>query len=309
MEADYWAGKAKAAATTSEHVEQAIAARRERARLIEEKLQESIDKGTIYIDTDGARTGQVNGLAVYESGDYAFGKPARITAKTGVGAAGIINIERESQLSGPTHDKGIFILSGYLRQKYARRQPLVLSASICFEQSYGGIDGDSASSTEVYALLSDLSGLPLQQGIAVTGSVNQQGEVQPIGGVNQKIEGFFETCKARGLTGNQGVMIPESNRGDLMLRREVVEAAEQGMFHIWSVKTIDQGIELLTGRKAGEPDAKGSYPPDTVNGLVMKRLAELADLYHNSEEKRKDNDRKRRPKPRKPEKKVPRPPA
>ncbi len=304
MEADYWAGKAKAKTTTAEHVRQAIAARRERARLIEEKLQEAIDQGQIFIDTTGARVGQVNGLAVYATGEYAFGKPARITAKTGVGSAGIINIEREAQLSGPTHDKGVFILTGYLRQKYARRQPLVLSASICFEQSYGQIDGDSASSTEVYALLSDLAGLPLRQDIAVTGSVNQQGEIQPIGGVNQKIEGFFATCQARGLTGTQGVMIPEANRRDLVLREEVVEAVRQGKFHIWTVRTIDDGIELLTGKPAGKPDARGNYPPDSVNGLVQRRLAELARLYHQAEEKRKANNRRRPTKPRPPERRV-----
>lgn len=304
MEADYWAGKAGAKTTTAEHVRQAIAARRERARLIEEKLQEAIDQGQIFIDTTGARVGQVNGLAVYAAGEYAFGKPARITAKTGVGSAGIINIEREAQLSGPTHDKGVFILTGYLRQKYARRQPLILSASICFEQSYGQIDGDSASSTEVYALLSDLAGLPLRQDIAVTGSVNQQGEIQPIGGVNQKIEGFFATCQARGLTGTQGVLIPEANRRDLVLREEVVEAVRQGKFHIWTVRTIDDGIELLTGKPAGKPDAEGNYPPDSVNGLVQRRLAELARLYHQTEEKRKENNRRRPTKPRQPERRV-----
>ena len=278
-EADYWAGKAGARTVGYEHVHQAETARRERARLYEEKLQESIDKGQIYIDVTGTAVGQVNGLAVYDNGEYAFGKPARITAKTGVGAAGIINIERESQLSGPTHDKGIFILAGYLRHKFAQKRPLVLSASICFEQSYGGVDGDSASSTEIYALLSDLSGLPLRQDIAVTGSLNQDGQVQPIGGINQKIEGFFDTCNARGLTGKQGVMMPKTNLVDLMLRRDVVKAVADGKFHVWAIKTIDEGIELLTGKPAGVADKKGCYPKDSVNGRVMARLVELNDLH------------------------------
>jgi len=247
----------------------------------------------------------VNGLAVYDTGEYAFGIPARITAKTGVGVAGIINIEREAQLSGPTHDKGVYILSGYLRQKFARRQPLVLSASICFEQSYGGVDGDSASSTEVYALLSDLSGLPIRQDLAVTGSVNQQGEVQPIGGVNWKIEGFFEACQARGLTGQQGAIIPKANLPELMLRPDVVAAVKEGKFHVYAVGTIDEGIELLTGVPAGTPDAKGIYAPDTVNGRVMKRLAELVELH---QQFRPDKNNKKKPakKRSKPEKRVPR---
>jgi predicted ATP-dependent protease len=287
-----------------EHVQEAINRRRDRVRLLEVKLQEAIREGTIYIDVTGAKPGQVNGLAVYETGEYAFGIPTRITAKTGVGSAGIINIEREAQLSGPTHDKGVYILSGYLRHKFARRQPLIFSASICFEQSYGGVDGDSASSTEVYALLSDLSGLPIRQDLAVTGSVNQQGEVQPIGGVNWKVEGFFEACRARGLTGQQGVIIPKSNLPELMLRRDVVAAVEDGRFHLYAVSTIDEGIELLTGVTAGTPDAKGNYPADTVNGRVMKRLTELVELYENHQPDRKRRKEKepkpRRPKPRKP---------
>jgi predicted ATP-dependent protease len=251
----------------------------------------------------------VNGLAVYDTGEYAFGIPTRITAKTGVGAAGIINIEREAQLSGPTHDKGVYILSGYLRQKFARRQPLVFSASICFEQSYGGVDGDSASSTEVYALLSDLSGLPIRQDLAVTGSVNQQGEVQPIGGVNWKVEGFFEACRARGLTGKQGVIVPKANLPELMLRADVVQAVKDGKFHIYAVGTVDEGIELLTGVPAGKPDAKGNYPEKTVSGRVMQRLAELAQLYQDfkpdKNNKKKPAKKKKKPKP---EKKVGRKP-
>ncbi len=278
-EADHWAGIAGCTAVGQVHVQEAINRRRDRVRLYEEKLQELINEGTVFIDVTGSVVGQVNGLAVYQTGDYAFGKPVRITARTGVGSAGIINIEREAQLSGPTHDKGVYILSGYLRHKYARNQPLVLSASICFEQSYGGIDGDSASSTEVYALLSDLSGLPIRQDLAVTGSVNQQGQIQPIGGVNWKIEGFFDTCKARGLTGTQGVVIPRANLPELMLRPDVVEACAQGRFHIYAVSTVDEGIALLTGVPAGEPDARGNYPRDSVNGRVIRRLDELARRY------------------------------
>ncbi len=298
-EASYWAGKANAKAVASGHVEQAIEKRRDRVRLYEEKLQEMIDQGTIFIDVTGKAKGQVNGLAVYDTGEYSFGKPTRITAKTGVGSAGIINIEREAQLSGPTHDKGIYILAGYLRNKYAQDQPLILSASVTFEQSYAGVDGDSASSTEVYALLSDLSGLGIRQDLAVTGSVNQNGQIQPIGGVNQKIEGFFYTCKAKGLTGTQGVLIPRANVDDVMLRSEVVEAVAKNRFHVYTVETIDQGIEILTGVKAGKLGKKGNYPSDSVNGQVKKRLSELAGIYKSfqaeKEGEEKEKAKKKRP--------------
>jgi ATP-dependent Lon protease len=230
----------------------------------------------IMIDSDGAVVGQVNGLSVYNLGDYAFGRPSRITAEVAMGKAGIINIEREAELSGPTHNKGVFILAGYLRGKYAQDKPLAMSASICFEQSYGGVDGDSASSTEVYALLSSLAGIPLRQDIAVTGSVNQKGEIQPIGGVNEKIEGFFDVCKAKGVTGRQGVMIPHQNVDDLMLRKDVVKTVEDGKFRIYPVKSIDQGIEILTGVKAGERGEDGSFKEGTVNFLVDEQLKELA---------------------------------
>ncbi|MEM2144410.1 MAG: ATP-binding protein, partial [Candidatus Jordarchaeaceae archaeon] len=230
-EANYWAGTAGAKVVTAEHVKRAIDNRRERVKMIEDKLQEAIREGLLFIDVKGKVKGQVNGLAVYETVEHTFAIPVRITARVGVGSAGIINIEREAQLSGPTHDKGVYILTGYLRNKYAFNQPLVFSASITFEQSYGGIDGDSASSTELYALLSELSGLPLRQDLAVTGSVNQKGEIQPIGGVNEKIEGFFDVCKARGLTGTQGVIIPKANLGDLMLREDVIAAVQEGKFH------------------------------------------------------------------------------
>jgi lon-related putative ATP-dependent protease len=303
-EACFRAGKAGARAVSYEHVQEAINCRRDRVKLYEEKLQEAVRQGTIYIDVTGAKAGQVNGLAVYETGEHAFGIPARITAKTGVGSAGIINIEREAQLSGPTHDKGVYILSGYLRQKYAQKQPLILSASICFEQSYGGVDGDSASSTEVYALLSDLAGLPIRQELAVTGSVNQQGEIQPIGGVNWKVEGFFEVCKARGLTGTQGVLIPKTNLPDLMLKPEVIEAVKHGRFHVYAVETIDQGIEILTGIPAGEPDGKGNYADDTVNGRVVRRLRELVDIYQNFKADKNSREKERKPRRRRPERRV-----
>ncbi|MBS4015772.1 MAG: AAA family ATPase, partial [Candidatus Latescibacteria bacterium] len=278
-EANYWAIKDKAKIVTKKYVEKAIEERIERVKLIEEKIQEMIEQGTIFIDTEGSVVGQVNGLSVYDTGEYSFGKPSRITARTGVGASGVINIEREAELSGPIHSKGVYILSGYLRDKYAQDKPMALSASLCFEQSYGGVEGDSASSAELYALLSSLANIPLRQDLAVTGSVNQKGEVQPIGGVNQKIEGFFTVCKAKGLTGNQGVLIPHANIEDLMLKNDVIESAKQGKFHIYAVKTINQGIELLTSIEAGEKDAKGAYPKDSINYLVDKRLKELVKIW------------------------------
>ena len=275
-EASYWAVKEGNQYVGEAHVEKAIQKRIHRVNLVEDKIQEMIEDGMIMVDSDGAVVGQVNGLSIYNLGDYAFGKPSRITAKVAMGKAGIINIEREAELSGPTHNKGVFILAGYLRGKYAQDKPLAMSASICFEQSYGGVDGDSASSTEVYALLSGLSGIPLRQDIAVTGSVNQNGEIQPIGGVNEKIEGFFDVCKAKGLTGKQGVMVPHQNVDDLMVRKDIVNAVQEGKFHIYPVKTIDQGIEILTGVEAGERVKDGGFKEGTVNFLVDKRLKELA---------------------------------
>jgi len=276
-EASYFAGVAEAKAVTGAHVRQAVQAKIYRANQIEERIQEMIDRGSLFVDTDGEVVGQVNGLAVYSMGDYMFGKPSRITAVTSLGKEGIINIEREANMSGPTHNKGILILSGFLRSRFAQDRPLTLAASIAFEQSYGGIDGDSASSTELYALLSSLSGKPLRQYVAVTGSVNQYGEVQPIGGVNEKIEGFYLCCKHSGLNGKQGVMIPDANVKDLMLRDEVVDAVKAGRFHIWAVKTIDEGIEILTGVKAGARRKDGTYPPESINGLAGARLSDLAE--------------------------------
>ena len=276
-EADYWAEQDGQTAVQEKHVDQAIDARIYRSNMVEEHIQEMIDRGTLMIDVDGAVVGQVNGLAVYSMGDYMFGKPSRITVSTSMGRAGIINIEREADMSGSTHNKGVLILSGYLRKKYAQDKPLSMSASIAFEQSYSGVDGDSASSTEIYALLSSISGVPLRQDIAVTGSVNQNGEVQAIGGVNHKIEGFYDCCRKERLTGKQGVMIPESNVKDLMLRKDVVEAVKKKKFHIYAVKTIDEGIEILTGKKAGEIKPDGAYPKGTINGLVNEKLKELAE--------------------------------
>jgi predicted ATP-dependent protease len=224
------------------------------------------------IDVESDVPGQVNALAVYQIGDISFGRPSRITAETYMGKRGLINIEREAKLSGKTHDKGVLILSGYLGRTFAQNYPLSLSISITFEQSYGGIDGDSASSTELYAIISSLSDIPIHQGIAVTGSVNQKGQVQAIGGVNQKIEGFFDVCKAKGLTGKQGVLIPRANVKNLMLKREVVDAVKKGLFHVYRVSTIEQGIEILTGVPAGVPDPEGNFPEGSVFGKVQEKL-------------------------------------
>lgn len=274
-EADFWAQKAGSATVTGDFVKQAIEEKVYRSNRIEERLQELIADGTLMVDTSGSEIGQVNGLSVLTLGDYAFGRPSRVTARVFMGRGGMVNIEREVKLSGPIHDKGVLILSGYLGGKYAHDKPLSFAASICFEQSYEGVEGDSASSTELYALLSSLSGTPIRQGIAVTGSVNQLGKIQPIGGVNYKIEGFYAVCKAKGLTGDQGVMIPRSNLRNLMLKDEVVEAVREGKFHIWSVETVEEGIEILTGVPAGERQPDGSYPEGTINGRVNTRLREM----------------------------------
>ena len=290
-EAEWWAGQDNQEVVHEKHVDRAIEAKIYRSNMIEEHIQEMIDRGTLMIDVDGEVVGQVNGLAVYSLGDYMFGKPSRITASTSMGRGGIINIEREADLSGSTHNKGVLILGGYLRKKFAQDKPLTISASIAFEQSYSGVDGDSASSTEIYALLSSISGVPLKQYIAVTGSVNQKGEVQAIGGVNEKIEGFYDCCRAVGLTRRQGAMIPESNVKDLMLRKDVVEAVNKGRFHIYSVKTVDEGIEILTGKKAGEQKEDGSYTRGTINYLVNEKLKELAEGFEKFGEKGKKGKR------------------
>jgi lon-related putative ATP-dependent protease len=277
-EADFYAKQDSSQYITEEHVRRAVEAKVYRSNLIEEKIEEMIERGTILVDTGGDKVGQVNGLAVLGTGDYMFGKPSRITASIGAGKDGIIDIEREAEMGGPIHTKGVHILSGFLTDRYARSHPLSLTARLTFEQSYSGIEGDSASSTETYAMMSALSGAPVKQNLAVTGSVNQKGEVQAIGGVNEKIEGYYELCKYRGLDGSHGVVIPESNVKNLMLKEEVVDAIKDGKFSVYPVKTIDEGIEVLTGVPAGKMKKDGSWPEDTVNSLAQKKLDELAKI-------------------------------
>jgi lon-related putative ATP-dependent protease len=264
--------------TTAEDVQRAIRARVHRADRIRDELQEQVLRGTMRIATEGSRVGQINGLAVLQTAELAFGRPSRITARTRLGDGQILDIEREVELGGPLHTKGVMILSGYLKAHYAPETPLSLSASLVFEQSYGAVDGDSASSAELYALLSAIAEVPLSQSLAVTGSVNQLGEVQAIGGVNEKIEGFFDLCAARGLTGEQGVLIPGTNLQHLMLDERVVSACREGRFHVWAVDTVDQGMELLTGLTMGHRDEHGAYPEGTVNARVEARLGHLAEL-------------------------------
>jgi predicted ATP-dependent protease len=275
-EANFWAEKEPSDLVYDRHVVQAIEHRVYRSNLIEERLQQLIEDGTIFIDTREVVAGQVNGIAVYELGDYRFGRPSRITARTSLGRGQIVSIEREIQLSGKLHSKGFAIVNGYLHGQYGQERPLALTASISFEQTYDEVEGDSASSAELYALLSALADVPVRQGIAVTGSVDQRGEVQPIGGVNEKVEGFFAVCKARGLTGDQGVVIPCSNVKHLMLRKEVVDAVRDGRFHIWAVDTVDEGVEILTGVPAGAPDARGRFPAGTIHRRVTDTLAKMA---------------------------------
>lgn len=277
-EADSWARKEGLNRVEVGHVKKTLEEKVYRSNMIEKKIQELIDEGTLFIDTTGKEVGQINGISVIDLGDYMFGNPSRITARTFVGKGNIINIEREAKMSGRIHSKGVLILSGYLGDKFAQDKPLALSASICFEQLYEEVEGDSASSTELYSLLSSLSDLPLRQDIAVTGSVDQRGRIQPIGGVNQKIEGFFDVCKLKGLTGEQGVMIPQANVKHLMLKDEVVEAVKQKRFHIYPVETVDEGIEILTGQKAGLRQPDGTYPKGTVNYKVNQRLKEYAKI-------------------------------
>jgi lon-related putative ATP-dependent protease len=276
-EANYYAEQENSGKITGAHISRAVEEKVYRSKLIQEKIQELINREIILIGTENEVAGQVNGLAVMGLGDFAFGSPSRVTVSLGLGREGVMNIEREAKMSGPIHTKGVLILSGYLNDKYAQETPLSLAARLVFEQNYEGIEGDSASSTELYAILSALSGLPIKQSIAVTGSVNQKGEVQAIGGVNEKIEGFFEVCKFKGLTGEQGVMVPESNIQHLMLKEEVVNAVKEGKFHMYSVKTIDEGIEVLTGVKAGQRREDGTYDEGTVNFRVSERLKDMAE--------------------------------
>ncbi len=276
-ESNFYANQENSELITGAYVKKAIEEKIYRSKLIQEKIQEMITRGFFLIDTVEEKVGQVNGLSVMGLGDFAFGMPSRVTASIGLGREGVMDIEREAKMGGPIHTKGVLILSGYLNDKYAKDKPLSLSARLVFEQSYEGVEGDSASSTELYSILSALSGLPIKQNVAVTGSVNQKGEVQAIGGVNEKIEGFFEVCKAKGLTGAQGVMIPESNVQNLMLKEEVVDAVKARQFNIYSVKTIDEGIEVLTGTKAGVRRADGTFEEGTVNFLVDKQLRKMAE--------------------------------
>lgn len=275
-EAFTWAQMENASIITAEHIQKAIHEKEQRRSFYKEKLEEMLDEETIMIDTTGSEIGQINGLAVLDMGDYAFGTPSRITATTYVGKSGIVNIEKEARMSGQTHDKGVQIITGFLGQTYAQKFPMSLSCRVCFEQNYSGIDGDSASSTELYCIISSLSELPIRQDLAVTGSVNQKGEIQAIGGVTHKIEGFFDLCKKRGLTGNQGVLIPVSNIKDLVLNDEVVTAVKDGIFHIYPITHINEGIELLMQYPAGEKNEQGEFPKDSVHGKVYAKLKAFA---------------------------------
>lgn len=271
-ESSTWAKLARKKIITKEFIEKTLCERVDRIKKYEHRYAEMIADNTLLINTEGYETGVINGLTVMTIGDYTFGKPSRITANTYMGKTGVINIEREIELSGPSHSKGVLILSGYLGEKFAQEFPLSLTASLCFEQMYNGVDGDSASSTEAYAILSSLSGIPINQSIAVTGSVNQKGFIQPIGGVNEKIEGFFDTCKMKGLNYEQGVIIPIQNVKNLHLSDEVIEAVREGRFHIYAVSTIDEGIEILTGVPAGKKNANGKFPAGTINYLAYEKL-------------------------------------
>ena len=274
-EADYQASRSELAVIDRDQVQHAIDAQYHRLDQLRERLHQEILRGTILIDTEGVQLGRVNGLSVIQLGDYAFGSPTRISATARLGNGEVVDIQREVDQAGPIHSKGVFILSAYLARRYAKFQPLCLSASLVFEQTYGSVEGDSASLAELCALLSAIGDIPLRQSFGITGSVNQHGEVQAIGGVGEKIEGFFEICRARGLTGDEAVVIPDANRKHLMLRQEVVAAAAAGAFRIFAVKHVDQAMELLSGQSAGIPDADGVYPADSINGQIQQRLAEL----------------------------------
>ena len=291
-EASFWAKKKRKKLVGRTQVLYAIEQKIYRHNLVEEKVHESILDQSVKIAVKGSVVGQVNGLAVYHLGDYSFGRPSRITVNTFIGPRGIVNIEREAKLSGKIHDKGMLVLNGYFSQKFGRTMPLSFSATITFEQNYGMIDGDSASSTELYALLSSLSGVPINQGIAVTGSVNQKGEVQAIGGVNEKIEGFFKVCQSRGLTGSQGVIIPKSNERNLLLSEEVIHAVEQGAFHIYSVTHIEEGIRILTGTRCGVSHKDGSFTKGSIFDKVQQRLIEFARTAHRFRKSLGDTDKK-----------------
>lgn len=282
-EADAWAERDGSDIVKAEHVDKALEEKIYRCKKYEQKISEAVERGLILLDVEGEKIGQINGLSVIDLGDYQFGRVSRITANTFLGRRGIINIERESQLSGKIHDKGVLILSGYLGMRYGQQVPINLSASLCFEQSYQGVEGDSASAAELFCLLSSLAGVPLKQSLAVTGSVNQKGEIQPVGGVNQKIEGFYNACKVKGLTGDQGVIIPAQNRKDLMLSEEIVTAVREKRFHIYAISTVEEGLALLTGMEIGELREDGTYPPDSFNGRVISALKRFNELLKGEE--------------------------
>lgn len=292
LEADFFARQDGESRVYGRHVVKAIEARRKRLSLLAEKIDEFIKEDVLLIDTEGAVVGQINGLAVYDLGDFSFGRPSRITARTYLGRQGVVNIERESRLSGRIHDKGVLIMSGYLGYRYAQDKPLSIAASICFEQSYEGVEGDSASLAEACAILSDLAGVPLRQDIAVTGSINQKGEVQAVGGVNQKVEGFFRACKMKGLTGTQGVIIPKSNVQHLMLDEEVVEAVREGKFHVYAVSHVDEAMEILTGIPAGKRKEDGTFEEGTLNDLVDQKLRRALEFLQRFEEKQEAKPKK-----------------
>jgi lon-related putative ATP-dependent protease len=287
-EANYWTNQEKAEYTSAAHVEKALEKKKYRASLVEERVQELVKKDILWVETDGYKVGQINGLSILQTGDHFFGKPGRITANVSMGKEGVITIDRQSRLSGKIHTKGVIILSSYLREHFAEDKPLALTASLCFEQTYGMVDGDSASSTELFALLSAIADVPIFQSIAVTGSVSQKGEIQPVGGVTRKIEGFFDICKHKGLTGSQGVIMPEKCVKDLMLKQEVVEAVKGGRFHVYPIKTIEEGVHILTGMKAGRRGKSGDYPKGTLFRLVDDRLKMMAEKARDFAKEKQD---------------------
>jgi lon-related putative ATP-dependent protease len=289
-EADHWASDSGSQVISAQHVQRAIDQHDYRSDRLRERVQEEIQKGTFLIDTAGEQIGQVNGLSVMDLGGFRFGRPSRITATARLGKGEVIDVEREVELGGAIHSKGVFILSSFMASRYAKNHPLSLTANLVFEQSYGMVEGDSASIAELCALLSALADLPLKQSMAVTGSVNQHGQVQAIGGVNEKIEGFFDVCQQRGLNGQQAVLIPASNVRHLMLRSDVVQAASEGKFHVYPIDTIDQAVSLLTGVPAGVPNEQGEYPDGTVNDRVMQRLCELSRLRQQYAQSPKDGE-------------------
>lgn len=294
-EANYFAEQDRAEVIQNKHVEEAIKKRIYRSNLIEERIKELIEKDIFWVETDGYKVGQVNGLSVLMTGDHLFGKPNRITATVSIGREGMVSIDRESRMSGNIHTKGLIILTNFLKERFAHNKPITLTASLCFEQSYGMVEGDSASSTELYVLLSAIAGVPIYQGIAVTGSVSQKGEIQPIGGANHKIKSFYDICKYKGLNGKQGVMIPSKNVRNLMLDQEVVDAVREGSFHIWPVSTIEEGIEILTGMEAGKLQEDGTYPEGTLFRKVDDRLRQILEIVKEyGKDSDKDNGKKKK---------------